>query len=62
MEQSMLRERLINFIASSGVKQNYISFKTSIPSPTISQFKKHKTDLTSSSLCALDDFLTERGY
>lgn len=62
MQQSKVRERLVNFTASSGMKQNFISFKTGIPMPVISKFKNHKIDLTSSSLNDLADFLTEHGY
>ena len=62
MEQERIRQRLINFIASSGIKQNFVSFKTGIPTPVISRFKNGKTDMMDSSLEKMKSFLTEYGY
>jgi hypothetical protein len=62
MEQERVRQRLINFLASSGIKQNFISFKTGIPTSVISRFKKGRTDMMTSSIETMKSFLTEYGY
>lgn len=59
-EQEVVREKLVKYLKTSGIKQNFLSEQTNIPSDILSRFKNAKIDLWDNDLDVLDKFISER--
>jgi hypothetical protein len=60
--QEQLRQRYINFLDTTGIKQIYISKNVNIKAPILSQFRHGILELNKSSYKELDEFLIVKGF
>lgn len=62
LSQEILRDRLLQFIKTEGVRQKHISKQTKINEGLLSRYKNSKCDLGLLDRESLDAYLSSKGY